>query len=171
MPETYIRNNVEFTMHDTLAYYKHQFVASDRTLELYFVGCNFECPGCQNQFLWLTNEETRYITPDSICEELTDYVEIAKQVHILGGEPLMQPVKALEELFHKLREMGFKNIILFTGYEFDEKTLKEQSLFKNIDFIKMGRYDRDKPNTEKIPDKNTGIILATTNQRIVPIHA
>lgn len=83
----------------------------------------------------------------------------------------MQPVKALEELFHKLREMGFKNIILFTGYEFDEKTLKEQSLFKNIDFIKMGRYDRDKPNVEKIPDKNTGIILATTNQRIVPIHA
>ena len=42
---------------------------------------------------------------------------------------------------------------------------------KNIDFIKMGRYDSTKPNVEKIPDKNTGIILATTNQRIVPIHA
>lgn len=152
-----------------LRYYKHQFVPFDRTLELYFVGCSHRCPGCQNEFLQDPDfEETRDVDAVEIVRELLEYVPIAKQVHILGGEPLEQDRTALVELLFLLKETGFKNIVLFTGTTLDpEKVTKEDELFRYVDFVKYGSYDASLPNYKKTPDEKTGIVLATTNQKII----
>lgn len=156
---------------DTLAYHKHQFSSVDRTLELYFAGCHHNCPDCQNKELQVQSIETcKWTTPISVCAELFDYVGIAKQVHILGGEPLEQPVNAINELTFLLKEMGFKNIILFTGSIIPKEFItKSNKVFEHVDYVKTGPYDKTNPNIEKIPDTETGIILASTNQKIYKV--
>lgn len=156
---------------DTLAYHKHQFSSVDRTLELYFAGCHHNCPDCQNKELQVQSIETcRWLTPIGVCAELFDYVGIAKQVHILGGEPLEQPVNAINELTFLLKELGFKNIILFTGSIIPKEFItKSNKVFEHVDYVKTGPYDKTKPNIEKIPDTETGIILASTNQKIYKV--
>lgn len=154
---------------DMMTYYKHQFVASDRTLELYFVGCPIKCPDCHNASLQEYSSDTRYVTPETICEELIDYVPIAKQVHILGGEPTIQPYEQMKILLDKLHEMGFHDIVFFTGYTLSEQQVRSNPILSRADYVKVGNYDNTKPNTDKMPDPLTGIVLATTNQRIIKI--
>lgn len=156
---------------DTLAYHKHQFTSVDRTLELYFAGCHHNCHNCQNKELQVQSIETcKWVTPIEICSSLFDYVEIAKQVHILGGEPLEQPAEAMHDLTYFLKYMGFKNIILFTGNKIPKEFItKKNKIFEYVDYVKTGPYDERFLNTDKIPDKHTGIILATTNQKIYKV--
>lgn len=156
---------------DTLAYHKHQFTSIDRTLELYFAGCHHNCQDCQNKELQIQSKETcTWVTPIGICSTLFDYVNIAKQVHILGGEPLEQSVSAINELTYLLKEMGFKTIILFTGNTLTQEYIcKSNKVFEYVDYVKTGPYIKSLPNIDKIPDKETGIVLATTNQKIYKV--
>lgn len=157
---------------ETLAYHKHLFTPVDRTLELYFAGCHSNCPGCHNKELQVQSKDNcNWKTPISICSELVDYIPIAKQVHILGGEPLNQPAEAINELTYHLKTLGFTNIILFTGYDIlPESISKTNKIFEYIDYVKTGRFVPELPNTEKVPDPETGIILATTNQKIYKVN-
>ena len=155
-----------------LAYGKHQFVACDRTLEIYFVGCSNNCSGCQNYFLKerKNNPMCEWVSPEEILERLLDYADIAKQVHILGGEPLEQNLDAINKLCKLLKEVGFHDIILFTGLKIDpEQILKTKIPFEYVDYVKTGPYDPTQPNTDKVKDELTGIILATTNQKIYKV--
>lgn len=156
-----------------LYYYKHQFVPLDRTLELYFSGCSLRCSGCHNSFLQeRTSENTRKVSVGDILCEIEDYVSIASQVHILGGEPLEQDHKALSLFLEELRKKGFKNIILFTGWDFPQSYLeKEWDLFKHCDYVKTGHYDENQLNTSKtlIPD-SPAFPLASKNQTFIKVN-
>lgn len=156
-----------------LYYYKHQFVPLDRTLELYFSGCSLRCSGCHNSFLQeRTSKNTREISVGDILCEIEDYVSIASQVHILGGEPLEQDHKALSLFLEELKKKGFKNIILFTGWDFPQSYLeKEWDLFKHCDYVKTGHYDENQLNTSKtlIPDSPT-FPLASKNQTFIKVN-
>ena len=164
-------SEIELKLHhplqDMLAFYKHQFVSVDRTLELYFVGCTRKCTGCHNEELQTINPSTIYYSPFGIIETLLDYITIAEQVHILGGEPLEQPRTAMVELCQLLKTHGFKNIVLFTGYDIPEnKISKSIPIFQYIDYLKTGPYDQTKLNTEKIKEPVLGLELASLNQKV-----
>lgn len=155
-----------------LYYYKHQFVTVDRTLELYFQGCDIRCHGCQNEALWEQDEEHLRDVSD-ILNELKDYVPIAKCIHILGGEPLKQDFDAMTAFLKELREM-FPNtpIYFFTGYNYNEATVHNfNSLpqFQYVDAVKVGSYREDALNISKHIDPVLGIALASTNQRGIRI--
>ena len=156
-----------------LFYHKHQFVPLDRTLEIYFTGCSLRCPGCHNSFLQeRTSENSRELSVGEILEELKDYVSISSQVHILGGEPLEQDQRALSLFLKGLREMGFTNIILFTGWDFPQSYVeKEWELFKHCDYIKTGHYDENNLNHTKtlIPD-GPSFPLASKNQTFIKVN-
>ena len=156
-----------------LYYHKHQFVPLDKTLEIYFSGCSLRCPNCHNAFLQeRTKENCKEVSSSEILEELKDYVDIATQVHILGGEPLEQDLNELSSLLKGLRELGYKNIILFTGWDFPHSFIeKNWSLFQHCDFVKTGHYDESQPNTEKtlLPD-SPGFPLASKNQTFIKIN-
>ena len=158
---------LEHPITDTLSYYKHQFISVDRTLELYFTGCSRNCPGCQNPELQKVLPGTVYYTPSGIIDTLLDYVTIANQVHILGGEPLEQPRKPLTELCRLLKEYNFKNIVLFTGYDIpEEKLVKNNGILRYVDYIKVGPYDENNLNIEKKPEPLLGLVLASNNQKL-----
>lgn len=150
-----------------LAFYKHQFVSVDRTLELYFSGCSRKCPGCQNEELQTIKPGTVYYSPLGILDTLLDYVEVANQVHILGGEPMEQPRDPMVELLRLLKVYGFKNIVLFTGYDIPENRInRDAPIFKYIDFLKTGAYDETNLNTEKVKEPVLGLVLASNNQKV-----
>lgn len=155
-----------------LYYHKHQFVPLDRTLEIYFTGCSLRCPNCHNSFLQeRTKENCREVSSEEILEELKDYVEITTQVHIVGGEPLEQDLKELSSFLEGLRKLGYKNIILFTGWDFPYSFIeKNWSLFQHCDFVKTGHYDENNLNLEKtlLPD-SPGFPLASLNQSFIRI--
>lgn len=154
-------------LQDMLALYKHQFISVDRTLELYFSGCSRKCPGCHNEELQTITPGTVYYSPFGIVESLLDYIGIAKQVHILGGEPLEQPREPMIEMCRLLKVYGFKNIVLFTGYDIPENRItKETPVFKYIDFLKTGAYDENNLNAEKKKEPVLGLVLASNNQKV-----
>lgn len=155
-----------------LYYFKHQFVPVDRILEIYFVGCHNNCKGCHNCQLQDRNfKSTRIITPTEILMEVIVYKNIAKQVHILGGEPLEQPTQSIIEFTDLLKSSGFKNITLFTGSKIEESDItRSNPIFRNVDYVKIGRYDETQLNTKKIKDKYLGITLASLNQKVITLH-
>lgn len=156
-----------------LFYHKHQFVPLDRTLEIYFTGCSLRCSGCHNSFLQeRTSENTRELSVGEILEELKDYISISSQVHILGGEPLEQDHRALSSFLKGLREIGFSNIILFTGWDFPHSYIeKEWELFQYCDYIKVGHYDENQLNKERTLDTNSpNIPLASKNQTFLKVN-
>lgn len=66
--------------------------------------------------------------------------------------------------------MGFKNIILFTGNIIPKEYItKSNKVFEYVDYVKTGSYDSTQPNVNKVVDKQTGIILATLNQKIYKV--
>ena len=42
-------------------------------------------------------------------------------------------------------------------------------MFEYVDYVKTGPYDSTQPNVNKVVDKQTGIILATLNQKIYKV--
>jgi organic radical activating enzyme len=106
-----------------------------------------------------------------ILQELKDYVGFTSQIHILGGEPLEQNFNELSSFLKGLREMGFTNIILFTGWDFPYSYVeKNWELFQHCDYIKIGHYDSSQPNTSKalIPDAPP-FALASKNQTFIKV--
>ena len=153
----------------SLYYYKHEFVPNDMILELYFTGCSIRCKNCQNWFLQeRTIDNTREVEAEDILREVSDYVEISTQVHILGGEPLEQDKNDLISLLSGLKRMGFKNVVFFTGRRIDKDYIKENfDLFKYCDYVKGGEYDETLKEengiqTELFP-------LATRNQYLIKV--
>lgn len=153
-----------------MLYYKHQFVSVDRTLELYFVGCHLHCKGCHNEALQRVTPSTKSMTPQEIADTLKDYINIAEQVHILGGEPLEQNEKELIQLFHILKQLGFKNIVLFTGHNIDPARFNKQDyLFGELDFVKTGMYNEQSLNISKEKEPLLGLTLISTNQHLYKV--
>lgn len=154
----------------SMLYYKHQFVSVDRTLELYFVGCHLHCQGCHNEVLQKVTSNTKSMTPQEIANTLKDYISIANQVHILGGEPLEQPKEELVQLFHILKQLGFKNITLFTGRTINPTRFKKSdSFFGELDYVKTGMYNEHCLNISKEKEPLLGLILASTNQHLYKV--
>lgn len=156
-----------------LYYWKHQFVTVDRTLELYFQGCDIRCSNCQNQILWDQDSE-HFKSIDSILNELKDYAPIAKSIHILGGEPLCQNFRAMTDLLKALKETFPKSpIYFFTGNDMTEDDVHNFRLypqFQYVDAVKVGSYREDCLNISKSIDPVLGIALASTNQRGIRIR-
>lgn len=154
----------------SLYYHKHQFIPLDRILELYFVGCTQGCRNCHNSFLKERNEfVTRKVSVTEVLNELKDYIDVTTQVHILGGEPLEQNLDELSELLKGLKELGFRNIVLFTGKNLTQQEINEKMwLFQHCDYLKIGNYDESQLNQEG-DISILGFPLASKNQKIIQI--
>ena len=96
---------------------------------IFFSGCNFKCPWCQNAdlvkgygFFVEINDIIRKIEKNFII----DFVQAS------GGEPTLQK-EGLEELFKKVKEIGLKTSISTNGYNCDViKELLEKDLLDHI---------------------------------------
>lgn len=113
---------------------------------VFFSGCTFNCPGCQNKKLHDFNygKQMDEEAINSILDSLnSDYID---GVSILGGEPLHEYNKeSVLYLVNKIKEIyPSKDIWLWTGYTSEE--LKEindsiiNEIISKLDVIIVGRY-------------------------------
>lgn len=121
---------------------------------LYVQGCNRRCDGCHNPSTWDINEGKK-ISLDDLEKEIRAKTK-NKKLTISGGEPLLQ-LPAIMELIYRLRDF---NIALYTGYEEEEVPDK---MIKKLDYIKVGKYEKDKRCT-------TVDYIGSTNQKFIDLR-
>lgn len=120
---------------------------------IYFSGCTFNCPGCQNPEL--QNMTNGVLTPVHKVLQVIGENKLAKWVCFLGGEPFNQP----EFLFNICQNIN-KPIGLYTGNDFEtlQKQYKKIIDLPNIKFLKTGRFMIDLMNDIEFP--------ITSNQQV-----
>lgn len=137
-----------------------------KCLEIYISGCKEpHCPGCHNPELQIFNLEDN-------LEEYKEKIKIRIQtgmidaVDILGGEPLDQPLDKLEELCLSIKSKYNIDVWIWTKYDFSTACDIMKNFIDYVDYIKTGRYIKELPS---YTDKKTGIILASSNQKIIKL--
>lgn len=138
-----------------------EYSLKHKALELYVAGCKGpHCPGCHNPETWSFDQGVPFdtVTKVEIETKIKDFAHLIDHVWVLGGEPLDQDHKALEELLSFLR--GFRPVWLFTRHELDEVP---ESILRHCSYVKTGRYDKDKLVDDNI---QFGVQLASSNQMI-----
>jgi anaerobic ribonucleoside-triphosphate reductase activating protein len=120
---------------------------------VYFTGCIFNCPQCQNPEL----QNFSYGTKKCVNDVLNDINKnsLAEWVCFLGGEPFYQ-----HEFLFELCLGISKPIGIYTGYELDELKLKFPNILNidNVKFLKTGKYVYQLTQIDEFP--------ITSNQKI-----
>ena len=122
---------------------------------LYLQGCELRCNGCHNPSTW--NVDNGRIVPIDVLVEEIVIKSMTDKITISGGEPLLQTTAVLE-LIKKLKMNNF-NIVLYTGYKLEDVV---DELLTHLDYIKVGRYEKDKRCT-------TLDCIGSTNQRFIDL--
>jgi anaerobic ribonucleoside-triphosphate reductase activating protein len=127
---------------------------------IWVTGCNRSCEGCMSPELQSQSNGVE-LTIDQILNVINQIDQPIQGFTISGGEPLLQS-EELSRLIRLLNQNYSKDIILFTGYVFEE--LREfglesiNSILENISVLIDGPY---------ISSLNDGIGLrGSSNQRI-----
>lgn len=132
-----------------------------KTLEIYIIGCKPpHCESCHNPELQI------FVSDDNVNiykEKIKNKIEtgMIKEVWIMGGEPLDQDINELQNFIKYLKTFDIK-IWLWTGYD----DYKERIDISLIDYVKHGKYIENLPS---YTDKESGIVLASSNQKVKKI--
>jgi anaerobic ribonucleoside-triphosphate reductase activating protein len=78
---------------------------------LWTQGCSIGCTGCMSKHTWEFTPQT-YRTIEAIMTQLNTYG--CDRITISGGEPFEQP--DLLYLLQALKESGFKDVMVYSGY-------------------------------------------------------
>jgi anaerobic ribonucleoside-triphosphate reductase activating protein len=119
-----------------------------KIIQIWTQGCTNKCEGCHSSDTW-DIELGQQMTPEQIINEINFIGGFnAKEIHILGGEPLQQ-AKATIQLITRLKQYLDAKIKLLTGYT--EQTIKTQypELYNLCDIINTGRYDKTQEEWKK----------------------
>jgi len=105
---------------------------------LFVQGCKRKCEDCHNPSTWDMDKGKTFDIED-IVEDIRKKC-LNKKLTISGGEPLLQ-YSAVLELVKRLNNF---NIVLYTGFELEEVP---KEILKYIDYIKVGKYNKEKRTT------------------------
>lgn len=129
-----------------------------KRLGIWFSGCEHHCKGCSNPELWEQPEKFR-ISLNALMKMIN---AIAKEnlidgFTLSGGDPFYQP-DALTELLPELNKVS-KDILVYTGYFYDEIYKKYPEILKQIAVLIDAPY---------VDNLNYGEILrGSINQNII----
>ena len=127
-------------------------------IAIWLSGCEHHCKGCSNPELWVQKSEQK-ISFDSlkkVIEPITENYSV-DGITITGGDPFFQP-EALREMLPYLQDIS-KDILVYTGYEYEELTYQYDDILKYIAVLIDGKY---------IEESNKGSVLkGSDNQRII----
>lgn len=129
---------------------------------IWMSGCGRRCRGCGNPELWKQQDSQRISLENlkKLLEPLRDNYKI-EGFTVTGGDPFYQP-EALEELLPYIRGIH-KDILVYTGYEYQEIRERYSHLLSYIAVLIDGRY---------IEEQNHGAVLrGSDNQKIIFIDS
>lgn len=128
---------------------------------IWFCGCEHHCPGCSNPELWDQNE--KYSTDLDTVMRLVHLISERNQVDgitLTGGDPFFQP-EALRLLLKELLIIS-KDVLVYTGYEYEEIKDVYADILEDIAVLIDGRY---------IEAENHGSMLrGSDNQEIIVLN-
>ena len=119
-----------------LIHYPVYTLGVGKRIGVWFQGCSIRCKGCMSKYTWEFDKRYEKNLND-VLKEILSYP--SKKITISGGEPFDQP-EALEYLLKKLKLNGFKDILVYTGYEYEEIKDKYKNILKYIDVLISGRF-------------------------------
>ena len=133
---------------------------------LWYSGCRLKCKGCHNSKLEKFQNGLKLNNVISILEQTHDKTD---WIVFIGGNPI-DNIKSTLKLSKYCKTNLKKNTFLFSGYNLKEieKLLKPkelQELYSNFDYIKCGRFNKNKLSSELCP----GYHFASTNQIVYKI--
>lgn len=108
-------------------------------LVIWTIGCPHRCYNCSNPELWEENKH-KDILLESISIPLKEKVGLADGVTITGGEPFYQPAE-LYLLIKMLRQLGYYDILVYTGYDYAYIKERFPHILSQIDVLVDGRYE------------------------------
>jgi anaerobic ribonucleoside-triphosphate reductase activating protein len=103
---------------------------------IWFQGCSIRCKGCMSQYTWKFDKRFERDIED-VLNEIKSYN--VKRLTVSGGEPFDQP-EQLKYLLKELKKAGFNDILVYSGYEFEELKNKYKDVLQYIDVLVAGRF-------------------------------
>lgn len=129
---------------------------------IWFSGCEHQCKNCSNPELWKQQENQRIS-----LKELLGLINNIEKNYLIdgftltGGDPFFQS-DALRELLPYLYSIS-NDILLYTGYRYEELVNKYPDVMKYVAVIIDGKY---------IEEENHGTVLrGSENQRIIYLNS
>lgn len=139
-----------------------EYSIAQRSLDIFFSGCNNRCDDCCNPELMDFNVGDEWHTYKKDIERyLRDYDSLIDNIFLVGGSPNHQSTKDMLEFLQYIKGLTNKHLWLFAGEELN--TVKD--IFKEYcDFIKVGAYIPSKRDDNYYQE---GIKIATNNQKVL----
>ena len=105
-------------------------------------GCANACPGCFARDLWPYDGGTER-SVEEIITQLDNVASEISGITLLGGEPFDKAAE-LSLIASHAKKRG-KNVICFTGYDFENLTGRDaQNLLRSVDILIDGRFEIEK---------------------------
>ena len=121
-------------------YYPVQTLGYGNRVGIWTIGCIHHCENCSNPELWEFDS-----SKDISIDKIISCVRQAKEVDgvtITGGDPFEQ-AEELYRLVKALKNLGIKDILVYSGYTIDELRIKgqiERAILKEIGILVDGQY-------------------------------
>lgn len=126
---------------------------------VWLMGCTHACRNCISDNLWPFDKDYA-MEEQEIIKKIKE--DDSKLITFTGGEPFQQ--KGLTCLLKQLKKEGFKDILVYTGYTYEE--IKDNSVMSKalnyIDVLIDGKY------VEELNDNNP--LRGSSNQRIIILN-
>ena len=143
-------------------YYPVKTLGPGNRIGIWTIGCTHRCLGCSNPELW--DENT---AKDISIDRIISYIETIKDaegITITGGDPFNQ-LDDLTVLLHKLNNLGYEDILVYSGYTIEEILEMGELAKRAIDNIGVLI---DGPYIDGLND-NKGI-RGSSNQKIIVLN-
>lgn len=115
-----------------------------RRVGIWFQGCSIRCPGCISADTWVTDRGRTSV--EDVMAAIDVWIDNADGVTISGGEPFDQ-LAALLELLCQLRRRFAGDIMVYSGYQFNELITSLENTDGTIDALISGPFDYTAPQT------------------------
>lgn len=141
--------------------YPVKVLGPGKRIGIWFDGCNHHCVGCSNPELW-ESQEKYHTKLETVMDMLAGVIRNndVDGFTLTGGDPLEQP-EALRELLPEI-SMYTDDIILYTGYKYEEVQEKYDDILKFVAVLVDGPYIESRNKEE--------LLRGSTNQRVLILN-
>ena len=150
-----------------LLYYPLYSLGPGIRVGIWFQGCSIHCKNCISTHTWAFDSQYEQNIDDVLKKLRSVYKQGISRITVSGGEPFDQP-ESLKQLLIGCRDIGFKDILVYTGYHFEQLKTMYRDIFQNIDVLIDGNFQSG--NTSDYIWKgsdNQRLIVLSNNIQIV----
>ncbi|HWQ66855.1 MAG TPA: 4Fe-4S single cluster domain-containing protein [Methanospirillum sp.] len=117
-----------------------------RRVGIWFQGCSIRCRGCIAPETW-EFDQSRYLPFTTLKKNLEFFLSNTPSgVTISGGEPFDQ-ADGLLSLLTLIRETGYTDIMVYSGYQYEHLVQKYPDHFPYIDLLISDPFEQEQANT------------------------